>query len=231
MAKKNKEDQILTPAAALMIPDGSAMGGAEIEKKISKGDLINIMTIGIKENLRKELEAASKKVYDASAEVDEAYRELLDKVSKELSRITGITIAPNTLKLELLYDSSHRYEVSLPNLRNRGYEEPKVTPIKIGTQKIDIGVISMVNINRFIVSSEEVKIAKEKHAIVEKEFNEINSRVNRAGNKDYLRAQLDMALLGGTTQGQQTAGRMQNLIDSLTNTVFAKNPTPLVLKE
>jgi len=221
MTKKKTAEQVVTSA---LIPVGSDIN-TPLEAKVTKAEVINILTVGIQQKLKVELDAAQlvfdKALLDIKQEEDNTIEEIVKQLKKTLTNESPIfwnnvqNRSQYGLKINIL---QHEGLVMLTLERGKGYQKIDIEGgfMGIGQHSVDYNIQKT---NKDIIKAYE-SIEKAR-----KVLNEIRDRYKAAADNKFIKAQLDLALLANTKNGQELVNNVNSKIDQLTETFFRKNDT------
>lgn len=221
----------LDHAVTSMIPNDSAMSSAEVERKVSKADLVNIMAVGIIKSLEQTRDKIQFDLAEAHNKVSKAVSDVRDAVLPLLAGEVNKDLGIRHIGIDQAYDATDNVHlIQIRDARSSYGREQNYTQsskvLKTDSTKFTLELLTYIEFKPFTIKSKEFDTYKKEYNALEEDLKEIKERIAKAQDRSFLKAQLDMALLAGTNKGKETANNLKNLIDSLVNTAFAKKPTP-----
>ncbi len=239
MAKKNASVSVssLNQAVTTMVPADSAMSHAEVERKVSKADLVNIMAVGIVSSLEKERDQAVEKIRLAQKDRNDIVNTLKSRLTNILAKEVDEEPIKMKIDMEVGYSpATNKYVITVTDRRINNYDRSLIAKlhskeIKCSNNNISIVLAKEIVFKQFTFVNDEIDSAYNNLNKLEQDKKEIELRLAKAQDRSFLKAQLDMALLAGSSKGKETASNMNVLIDSLIASVFSKKPAPPQLEQ
>lgn len=180
-----------------LIPTGS-IEKPIIENKVSKADIINIITQGVKNSTRKELDDATRKQEDAENELHINFtNKIKERVLKEIN-IKNLEIHENNISHNNQYLSC---TIHIPVL-NEKYTIKDHIHFELSKEE----------------KEEAEKLSKNiKEAI--KQRQRIENLMQNACSKDAIKAQIDSAVIAKTTDGDKFMNNINDHIEALSKAI------------
>lgn len=194
-AKKVEVEETSTINTSNMIPSAS-IEKPVIENKISKADIINIITQGVRNSTRKELDAAREKVVETENELNVTLKnKIIARLKKEINNPAIEIDKTNTIL----------------NNKNNIYVDFK---IKVN-DKLEFNNACYVDLTEE-ESEEYIALRKNINLAMDNE-RRIQRLMETACSKDAIKAQIDSAVIAKTPDGDKFMENINDHIAKLAN--------------
>ena len=222
-----KSNSVLTPGAKALFPVSPESGtSTQANFKVSKADLIGILSTGLIESLEAELEVAQEAYNKADVKHSQRLEAVREKEYKaavklnafELLKPEDITVRVHERTRWIRNNYVECVEVTVSSERdNRNI----VVPGAIDKDLVAIGGDSR-EYDYYVKLPATAKKLKEALREARNTVDEIRGRMAKASNPKFMTAQLNMNLLASVPDGGKMAEGLGKLVENLKTSVFAK---------
>jgi len=216
MARKKAEESVEISTIALGDKKSDLAKSTAIEAKVSKADMTNIIRQNLITELEKDIQAVRQKSFDIDRKIGEHIESIKPTIkAKYLALLSeyGVLGKDEYLKVNQSIDKDRNiafeghYNRPAPIDIEKNFEkEIKSSAVFVYTEKTNRSYedgsrlrVSLPNL--YLKDQTYIDLLKEKDDN-NKVIQELNTKMEKFTDTNYLRAQLDMGILAGTTNGE-----------------------------